>query len=75
MKNAPNGPPVDFRVALLDLNASDKGSIQGKAGVGSSSNEAYNLQERLDEEDAEIDGLLETHRKPPLSFGRWLGHH
>ena len=75
MKKAPNGPPVDFRAAPLDVNLLDKGSIQGKAGVGSSSDEAHNLQEHLDEEDAEIDGLVEAHRKPPLTFGGWPSQH
>ena len=69
MKKAPNGPPVDFRVAPMDMNLSDEGSVQGRAGVGWSSDEARNLQEHLDEEDAEIDGLVETHVKPPLSGG------
>ena len=69
MKKAPNGPPVDFRTAPLDINLSDEGSIQGRAGVGNLSDEAWNLQERLDEEDAKIDGLVETHVKPPLSGG------
>ena len=75
MKSAPNSPPLDFRAALLDLNTSDKGLIQGKAGVGSLSDEAHNLQEHLDEEDAEIGGLVETHRKLPLSFGGWPSCH
>ena len=68
MKNAPNGRPVDFRAAPLDMNLSDEESFQGRAGVGSLSDEAHNLQEHLDEEDAEVDGLIETHVKPPLSL-------
>ena len=74
MKKAPNSPPVDFRAALLDMNLLDEESVQGRAGVGWSSNEACNLQEHLDEEDAEVDGLVETHVKPPLSGG-WPPHH
>ena len=46
MKKAPNGPPVDFRAAPLDMNLSDEELVQGRAGVGWSSNEACNLQER-----------------------------
>ena len=71
MKKAPNSPLVDFRAAPLDLNLLGKGLIQGKAGVGWLSNEACNLQECLDEEDAKADGLLETHVKPPL-VSSWL---
>ena len=69
MKNAPNGPPVDFRAAPLDMNLSDEELVQGRAGVGLSSDEACNLQEHLDEEDAEVDGLVVTHVKPPLTEG------
>ena len=70
MRNAPNSPPVDFRAAPLDMNLSDEEVVQGRAGVGWSSNEARDLQERLDEEDAKVDGLVETHVKPPLT-GSW----
>ena len=69
MKNAPNGPPVDFRAAPLDMNLLDEELIQGRAGVGWLSDEAHNLQERLDEEDAKVDGLVATHVKPPLTGG------
>ena len=69
MKNTPNGPPVDFRAAPLDMNLSDEELVQGRAGVGWLSDEACNLQEHLDKEDAEVDGLVETHVKLPLTGG------
>ena len=73
MKKVPNSPPIDFRAVPLDLNLLDKGSIQGRAGMGSLSDEACNLQEYLDEEDAKIDRLVETHVRPPL-IGGWPPH-
>ena len=73
MKKAPNGPPIDFRLAPLDFDLSDEGSVQGKARVGWSSDEAYNLQECLDEEDTEVDRLVVTYVKSPL-VGGWPPH-
>ena len=52
------------------------GGVQNgvRTGVGWLSDEACDLQECLDEEDAEVDRLVETHVKPPLVGGSRRSH-
>ena len=58
--------PYEVTIGKAPLDLSDEASSRKRTGLGWSSEEDHRVQALLDEEDAEIEGLIATHIKPPV---------
>ena len=58
--------PHEVTIGKAPLDLSDEASGRKKTGLGWSSEEDRRVQALLEEEDAEIEGLVATHIKPPV---------
>ena len=58
--------PYEVTIGKAPLDLSDEALGQKRTGLGWSSEEDRRVQALLEEEDAEIEGLVATHIKPPV---------
>ena len=60
--------PYEVTIGKAPLDLSDEALGQKRTGLGWSSEEDRRVQALLEDEDAEIEGLVATHIKPPVRY-------